>query len=80
MVETDENGEGAGSWEPKELIRRAERLWRHYRVTGESRFRLKDVDPGDTPEFTAEDKPRSKEALAAGIRVLAGLARMIHEG
>jgi hypothetical protein len=26
-------------------------------------FRLKNIDPGDTLEFTSEDKPRAKEAL-----------------
>ncbi len=73
MVELDEHGGAAGSWEPKELVRRADRLQRHYRVTDGSRFRLEDVDPGDTRGYTSEDKPRSKEALAAGIRVLADL-------
>ena len=36
-------------------------------------FRLKDVDPGDTLEFTCEDKPRAKEALAIGVEALAEL-------
>jgi PPK2 family polyphosphate:nucleotide phosphotransferase len=38
-----------------------------------SRFRLKDVDPGDTLDFKSEDKPRSKEALAISVEALAEL-------
>ena len=43
------------------------------RIRGKE-FRLKDVDPNDTLEFTKEeDKPRSKEALAMGVTALAEL-------
>jgi len=34
------------------------------------RFRLKDIKPGDTLEFTSENKPRAKEALAMGVDLL----------
>ncbi len=64
---------GPGGWSSKRLRRRARKLERLYRVDRGEEFRLKDVDPGDTLEFTAEDKPRSKEALAAGVRILADL-------
>jgi PPK2 family polyphosphate:nucleotide phosphotransferase len=60
-------------WSAKELLRRARKLERRYRVERGRDFRLKDVDPGDTLEYTSEDKPRSKESLAAGVRVLADL-------
>jgi PPK2 family polyphosphate:nucleotide phosphotransferase len=42
-----------------------------FRVEDGSKFRLKDFDPADTLEFSAEDKSRAREALAAGIEALA---------
>jgi PPK2 family polyphosphate:nucleotide phosphotransferase len=57
----------------KEIIERSRRLSRPYRVTSGKKFRLKHVDPGDTGEFTSEDKGRSKEALQTGIEELAEL-------
>src|SRR5512144_2240971 len=56
----------------KALIKRARQFAKPFRVT-DDRFRLKDIDPGDTLELTSEDKPRAKEALAMGIDVLAEL-------
>ena len=63
----------ASTWSDAKVIRRSRKLERAFRVSDGSGFRLKDVDPGDTREFGSEDKPRSKEALAAGVRVLSGL-------
>ena len=48
-----------------------------FRVTDDS-FRLKDIDPGDTLDFTSEDKPRAKEALAMGVSLLAELQDMLY--
>ena len=56
----------------KEVIKKARKLAEPFRVTDDS-FRLKDFDPGETLEFTSEDKPRAKEALATGISLLAEL-------
>jgi PPK2 family polyphosphate:nucleotide phosphotransferase len=42
-----------------------------YRVTKGARFRLADVDPGDTGHLESDDKPQAKEALAQGIQALA---------
>lgn len=67
---SDEMPEG---WSNKQLLRRARKLERVYRVTSGSGFRLKDYDPRDTLSYRSEDKPRSKEALAAGVRALAEL-------
>jgi PPK2 family polyphosphate:nucleotide phosphotransferase len=59
---------------PKEIIKRARKLAKSFRVTKGKDFRLKDVDPGDTLEFTKEEhKPRAKEALSNGILALAEL-------
>jgi len=59
------------------LIKRARKFAKPFRVTGDG-FRLKDIDPADTLEFTSEDKPRAKEALAMGIDVLAELQDMLY--
>ena len=61
----------------KDMIKKARRLARPFRVTDDS-FRLKDYDPADTLDFTSEDKPRAKEALAIGIQLLADLQDMLY--
>src|SRR6516225_7388551 len=58
----------------KEIIKIARELAEPFRVNKGKNFRLKDVDPDDTLDFTKdEDKPRSKEALAKGVTALAEL-------
>ena len=57
----------------KQLITRARKLAKVYRVTNGDKFKLKNVDPGDTLDLKSEDKPRAKAALAAGVEVLAEL-------
>jgi PPK2 family polyphosphate:nucleotide phosphotransferase len=57
----------------KSLIKKAKALAKEFRVTDGRRFRLKDVDPGDTLNLGDEDKPRAKEALAEGVQALAEL-------
>ncbi|WP_411867626.1 polyphosphate kinase 2 family protein [Vulcanococcus limneticus] len=61
-----------------ELIQRARELSRPFRVEKGETFRLKHVDPGDTQEFTAEDKPRAKEALALGVELLADFQDLLY--
>ena len=63
--------------EMKNMIKKARKLAKPFRVTDDS-FRLKDIDPGDTLDFTSEDKPRAKEALAMGVDVLAELQDMLY--
>ena len=63
--------------EMKNLIKRARKLAKPFRVTDDG-FRLKDIDPDDTLEFTSEDKPRAKEALANGVALLAELQDMLY--
>jgi len=55
------------------LIKRARRFSKPFRVTNGRAFRLKDIDPADTLDLTAEAKPRAQEALAFGVDVLAKL-------
>ena len=58
----------------KELITNARDLTRPFRITKGKDFRLKDVDPDDTLDFTKDaDKSRAKEVLAMGVTSLAEL-------
>src|SRR6476620_616840 len=54
----------------KEILKRVKSLTEPFRVCDGKKFRLKDVDPGDTLHFKSEDKPAVTEALANGIEVL----------
>jgi PPK2 family polyphosphate:nucleotide phosphotransferase len=62
----------------KQILKRYRGLATHFRVTNGKEFRLKDIDPGDTLDFGTEDKPRSKEALARGVEVLAEQQDMLY--
>src|SRR5204863_6454446 len=58
----------------KQIIKRAREFAESFRVSKGKDFRLKNVDPGDTLEFTKEaDKSRSKEALKMGLSALTEL-------
>jgi len=61
-----------------ELKDSARRLAKRYRVRDGKGFRLKDCDPGDTAWLDAEDKPAAKQALEAGVEVLAELQDMLY--
>jgi PPK2 family polyphosphate:nucleotide phosphotransferase len=60
------------------VIKIASRLAKPYRVTDGQKFRLKDVDPGDTGTLKSDDKPRAKEALQIGVEALAELQEMLY--
>jgi PPK2 family polyphosphate:nucleotide phosphotransferase len=62
----------------KKLIQSAREISEPYRVTKGEKFRLKDVDPGDTGRFSSEEKPRAREMLAAGIEALEHLQDMLY--
>jgi PPK2 family polyphosphate:nucleotide phosphotransferase len=62
----------------KEIIERSQKFVTPYRVTNGKKFRLEDVDPNDTGEVTAEDKPRARELLEKGIEVLAELQDVLY--
>ena len=57
----------------KAIIKKARAIAEPFRVDKGRRFRLKDVDPGDTLGFKNADKQRTREALATGIAALAEL-------
>jgi PPK2 family polyphosphate:nucleotide phosphotransferase len=69
----DWDGDGDTILSDKEILRGARRLEKAFRVDDGDGFRLKDYDPGDTLHYTSADRPRSKQMLAAGVQVLAGL-------
>ena len=54
------------------------KLLARYRVTGLSRFRLKDVDPADTGTFDVHDKSSAGTMLAKGVSALAGLQERLY--
>lgn len=62
----------------KEIVKAAEPLARRYRVTRGKEFRLKDIDPDDTADFSAHHKPRAEEALAAGVDALCQLQDLLY--
>jgi len=64
--------------EVKELTKRAREFAKPFRITDGNKFRLEDIDPGETLGYGAEDKPRSKEVLAMGIEALAQLQDMLY--
>ena len=60
------------------VIAAARKLSKPYRVTHGKKFRLKDVDPGDTGELKSADKPRAKQALETGVQALAELQDVLY--
>ena len=62
----------------KEIVDRAHKLSRPYRVTNGSRFRLKDFDPGDSGKLGREDKSLAQQALATGTEALAQLQERLY--
>jgi PPK2 family polyphosphate:nucleotide phosphotransferase len=55
----------------KAMLKRLDRFIAPYRVTDGRKFRLKDIDPGDTHEIGSERKQEAKEMLADGVQWLA---------
>jgi PPK2 family polyphosphate:nucleotide phosphotransferase len=55
----------------KEMLKRIDRFIGPYRVTDGRKFRLKDIDPGDTHRIGSERKQEAKEMLASGVQWLA---------
>jgi PPK2 family polyphosphate:nucleotide phosphotransferase len=62
----------------QKVIKRARSFAESFCITDGDHFRLKDVDPNDTLDFSSEDKPRAKEALSIGVEVLAQLQDMLY--
>jgi PPK2 family polyphosphate:nucleotide phosphotransferase len=62
----------------KEFIKRASKFAEPFRVTNGKKFRLKDIDPGDTLGLKSEAKPRAEEAHVMGVQALAELQDMLY--
>ena len=62
----------------EDVIKRAREIARPYCIADGEKFRLGDIDPGDTAELGAEAKPRVKEALQTGVEALAELQDMLY--
>jgi PPK2 family polyphosphate:nucleotide phosphotransferase len=62
----------------KDLVKRARKFAKPFRIADGKGFRLKHIDPGDTLGHGTEDKPRAKEALAMGIAALEQLQDMLY--
>lgn len=59
-------------------LKEARRIANAFRVVDGDRFRLADVDPGDTLKFTAKDKPLFGEAVRLAVEGLAELQDMLY--
>jgi PPK2 family polyphosphate:nucleotide phosphotransferase len=57
----------------KNIVENAAELSRRFRVTDGDKFKLKDVDPGDTLHFEDKHKDDAKEALKTGVDALCEL-------
>jgi PPK2 family polyphosphate:nucleotide phosphotransferase len=62
----------------KQIVKTCGKVTKPFRVAHGAKFRLKDVDPGDTLWLEQEDKPRAKEALATGVEALAQFQDMLY--
>lgn len=62
----------------KKVLKVARHLSEPFKVTKGEKFRLKDIDPGDTLHLGSEDKPRAKEGLQIGVEALAELQDMLY--
>jgi PPK2 family polyphosphate:nucleotide phosphotransferase len=60
------------------LLKTAKKLAKRFRIVDGKGFRLKDHDPGETLDFGAEDKAKAREAVAAGIEVLADMQEKLY--
>jgi PPK2 family polyphosphate:nucleotide phosphotransferase len=62
----------------KHVLKVARNLSGPFKVTKGGKFRLKDIDPGDTLHLDSADKPRAKEGLQVGVDALAELQDMLY--
>ncbi len=67
-----------GTLDMKRIVKVSRQFSRPFRVDRGRGFRLKDIDPGDTGDLGAEDKPRAQEALAIGREALSELQDMLY--
>jgi PPK2 family polyphosphate:nucleotide phosphotransferase len=57
----------------KDFLKQARKYSEPFCITNGNKFRLKDIDPGDTLDFDSDEKSKAQETLATGVEVLAEL-------
>ncbi|HEV8431744.1 MAG TPA: polyphosphate kinase 2 family protein [Pyrinomonadaceae bacterium] len=57
----------------KTFLKQARTYSEPYRITKGAKFRLKDIDPADTLDFDADEKPEAEAALKAAVELLRNL-------
>jgi PPK2 family polyphosphate:nucleotide phosphotransferase len=62
----------------KQVVKRARQIAEPFRVSDGKAFRMKEVDPGDTLDFSAKDRRAAEAALATGVKALAALQDMLY--
>jgi PPK2 family polyphosphate:nucleotide phosphotransferase len=62
----------------KELIERAKKFSKRYRIGDGKNFKLKDHDADDYPDLNKEDKPIIKEMLQLGVQSLAKMQDIMY--
>ena len=62
----------------KDIIERAQKFSKPYRVANGRKFRLKDIHPSDTGTLKSGDKPKAKEALQTGVEAMATLQDVLY--
>ena len=62
----------------KQVVARSRKFSENYRITKGRKFRLSDIDPGDTRGLSDEAKPQAREILQVGVSALAELQDMLY--
>ena len=62
----------------KPFLKQAKKYSEPYRFTKGAKFRLKDVDPGNTFDFDPDEKPAAEKALKEGVEVLKKLQNTLY--
>jgi PPK2 family polyphosphate:nucleotide phosphotransferase len=62
----------------KDFLKQAKEYSEPFRITDGSKFRLKRIDPEDTLDFGADDKPQAQEALASAVELLTKLQEKLY--
>ncbi len=62
----------------REMVERAHGFCAPFRISDGEHFKLKRIDPGDTLDLKAADKPRAQAALAEGVQLLAELQARLY--
>jgi len=64
--------------ELKDVLKRSRKLAARYLVEDGAKFKLANVDPGDTAHLDDDDKDEAQEALRDGVRALTTLQDMLY--